>query len=478
MKWIASKAGFDEVFGRPSAPRAHYAALISILESFTVDDVARRERLQRLALMNQGITFTVYGEEDGLERIFPFDFVPRIIPAGEWKLLQDGLVQRITALNLFLLDIYQEQKCLRDKVIPAELVFSRREYKRELRGVIPPRKIFTHVVGTDIIRDGDGRYLVLEDNCRVPSGVSYVLENRTLLNRVFPEFFASYPVRPINDYPSLLLETLLHAAPRASQSPVTVVLSPGIHNSAYFEHSFLAREMGVPLVEGRDLLVEGNRVFMRRTHGKRQVDVIYRRVDDEFLDPLTFRRDSMLGVPGLLNVYREGNVVLANAPGSGVADDKSVYAFMPALIKYYLDEEPLLPQVPTYLGFRKDDLRHMLEHADTLVIKTTGDAGGYGMLMGPFTARKDIDTYLAGVRKNPENYIAQPLVDLSSHPTHIDGRFEPRRIDLRPFILYGDRIRVLPGGLTRVALRAGSYVVNSSQGGGSKDTWVLAAREP
>ena len=478
MKWIASKAGFDEVFERGSAPRSHYASLISILESFTLEDVARRERLQRLALMNQGITFTILGEKEGLERIFPFDFVPRIIPAGEWKQLQDGLVQRITALNLFLLDIYGDQKCLRDKVIPAELVLSRREYKRELRGVVPPRKIFTHVVGTDIIRDGEGRYLVLEDNCRVPSGVSYVLENRTLLNRVFPEFFASYPVRPINDYPSLLLDTLLHAAPRASQSPVTVVLSPGIHNSAYFEHSFLAREMGVPLVEGRDLLVEGNRVFMRRTHGKRQVDVIYRRVDDEFLDPLTFRRDSMLGVPGLLNVYRDGNVVLANAPGSGVADDKSVYAFMPALIKYYLDEFPLLPQVPTYLGLRKDDLRHITEHADTLVIKTTGDAGGYGMLMGPFAARKEIDAYLGRVRKNPGNYIAQPLVDLSSHPTHVEGRFEPRRIDLRPFILYGDRLRVLPGGLTRVALRPGSYVVNSSQGGGSKDTWVLAAREP
>ena len=478
MKWIASKAGFDEVFERGNAPRAHYAALLSILESFTLEDVARRERLQRLALMNQGITFTILGEKEGLERIFPFDFVPRIIPAGEWKQIQDGLVQRITALNLFLLDIYGEQKCLRDKVIPAELVLSRREYKRELRGVIPPRKIFTHVVGTDIIRDGEGRYLVLEDNCRVPSGVSYVLENRTLLNRVFPEFFASYPVRPINDYPSLLLETLLHAAPRASQSPVTVVLSPGIHNSAYFEHSFLAREMGVPLVEGRDLLVEGNRIFMRRTHGKRQVDVIYRRVDDEFLDPLTFRRDSLLGVPGLLNVYRDGNVVLANAPGSGVADDKSVYAFMPALIKYYVDEEPLLPQVPTYLGLRRDDLRHMTEHADTLVIKTTGDAGGYGMLMGPFAARKEIEAYLGQVRKNPGNYIAQPLVDLSSHPTHVEGRFEPRRIDLRPFILYGDRLRVLPGGLTRVALRPGSYVVNSSQGGGSKDTWVLAAREP
>jgi uncharacterized circularly permuted ATP-grasp superfamily protein len=314
--------------------------------------------------------------------------VPRIIPAPEWKQIQDGLVQRITALNLFLLDIYGDQKCLHDKVIPPELVLSRKEYKRELRGVAPPRKIFTHVVGTDIIRDGKGRYLVLEDNCRVPSGVSYVLENRTLLNRVFPEFFASYPVRPIKDYPSLLLDTLLHSAPRASQSPVTVVLSPGIHNSAYFEHSYLAREMGVDLVEGRDLLVEGNRVFMRRTHGKRQVDVIYRRVDDDFVDPLTFRRDSMLGVPGLLNVYREGNVVLANAPGAGVADDKSVYAFMPALIKYYLGEEPLLPQVPTYLGASRDDLRYITEHAHELVVKTTGDAGGYGMLMGPFARRR------------------------------------------------------------------------------------------
>src|SRR5215813_13383141 len=476
MKWIASKAGFDEVFGQPSAPRSHYAALISILESFTLDDVARRERLQRLALMNQGITFTVYGEKDGLERIFPFDFVPRIIPAGEWKLLQDGLVQRITALNLFLLDIYQEQRCLRDKVIPAELVFSRREYKRELRGVIPPRKIFTHVVGTDIIRDGEGRYLVLEDNCRVPSGVSYVLENRTLLNRVFPEFFASYPVRPINDYPSLLLETLLHAAPRASQSPVTVVLSPGIHNSAYFEHSFLAREMGVPLVEGRDLLVEGNRVFMRRTHGKRQVDVIYRRVDDEFLDPLTFRRDSMLGVPGLMNVYREGNVVLANAPGAGVADDKSVYAFMPELIRYYLAEDARLAQVPTYLGARATDLAYIVEHAHELVIKTTGDAGGYGMLMGPFASKKERESYLGVMKKNPGNHIAQPLVHFSSHPTYVDGKFEARRIDLRPFILYGESVRVLPGGLTRVALRPGSYVVNSSQGGGSKDTWVLAEK--
>jgi uncharacterized circularly permuted ATP-grasp superfamily protein len=312
----------------------------------------------------------------------------------------------------------------------------------------------------------------------VPSGVSYVLENRNLLSRVFPEFLGAYPIRPIKDYPTLLLETLRFMAPRRGQNPVVVVLSPGIHNSAYFEHSFLAREMGVPLVEGRDLLVEGNHLFMRRTHGKRQVDVIYRRIDDDFLDPLAFRRDGMLGVPGLINVYREGNVALANAPGAGVADDKSVYAYMPKLIKYYLGEEALLPQVPTYLGGKKDDFKYIAEHLDQLVVKTTGDAGGYGMLMGPFAAAKERETYLAGMKKNPGGYIAQPLVELSTHPTHIDGRFEPRRVDLRPFILYGDRIRVLPGGLTRVALRAGSYVVNSSQGGGSKDTWVLAPREP
>jgi len=477
MDWAAASSGYDEVFETGGQPRAHYASLISILDSFTAEDVERRERLQKLALMNQGITFTVYGEQEGLERIFPFDFVPRIIPAAEWKTIQDGLVQRITTLNLFLQDVYHEQRCLQDGIIPPELVLSRKEFKRELLGLTPPRKIFTHVVGTDLIRSETGDYLVLEDNCRCPSGVSYVLENRTLLNRVFPEFFASYPVRPIKEYPRLLLDTLLFVAPRPSQSPVVVVLSPGIHNSAYFEHSFLAREMGVPLVEGRDLLVEGNHVFMRRTHGKRQIDVIYRRIDDEFLDPLTFKRGSLLGVPGLINVYREGNVALANAPGAGVADDKAVYAFMPELIKYYLSEEPLLAQVPTYVGFRHDDFRYMTEHLEELVVKTTGDAGGYGMLMGPFSTASERERYLATMKRDPGNYIGQRLVHFSSHPTHIDGRFEPRRIDLRPFILYGDRIRVLPGGLTRVALRGGSFVVNSSQGGGSKDTWVLAPRE-
>jgi len=477
MDWVAASSGYDEVFETGGRPRSHYASLISILDSFTPEDVERREQLQKLALTSQGITFTVYGEQEGLERIFPFDFVPRIIPAAEWKTIQDGLIQRITTLNLFLQDMYHEQRCLKDGIIPPELVLSRKEFKRELLGLTPPRKIFTHVVGTDLIRSESGEYLVLEDNCRCPSGVSYVLENRTLLNRVFPEFFASYPVRPIKEYPTLLLDTLLFVAPRSSQSPVVVVLSPGIHNSAYFEHSFLAREMGVPLVEGRDLLVEGNHVFMRRTHGKRQIDVIYRRIDDDFLDPLTFKRGSLLGVPGLINVYREGNVALANAPGAGVADDKAVYAFMPELIKYYLSEEPLLAQVPTYVGFRPDDFRYMTEHLDELVVKTTGDAGGYGMLMGPFSPASERERYLATMKQDPGNYIAQRLVHFSSHPTHVDGRFEPRRIDLRPFILYGDRIRVLPGGLTRVALRGGSFVVNSSQGGGSKDTWVLAPRE-
>src|SRR5207249_6272162 len=393
----------------------------------------------RISLVDQGITFTVYGEKEGLERIFPFDFVPRIIPAREWERIEAGLIQRVTALNLFINDVYQEQKCLRDKVVPPELVLSRREYKRALLRLTPPRQIYTHVVGTDIIRNDRGEYLILEDNCRCPSGVSYVLENRNLLHRVFPELFTRYPVRPIRDYPRLLLDTLLWAAPRGSENPVAVVLTPGIHNSAYFEHSFLAREMGAFLVEGRDRIVEDSYVYMRTTGRRQPVDVIYRRVDEDFLDPLTFRRDSMLGVPGLVNVYREGNVAIANAPGAGVADDKAVYAYMPALIKYYLDQEPLLGQVSTYVGLRKDDFTYMREHLASLVVKTTGDSGGYNMLMGPFASKKEIEAYLAQMKKAPGNYIGQPLIELSSHLTYVDGRFEPRRIDLRPFILYGEK---------------------------------------
>jgi len=477
MKWVYDgSAAFDETFDRDGDARAHYQGIVGVLESFTQGEVSRRERLQKLALMDQGITFTVYGEKEGLERIFPFDFVPRIVTAREWERLEAGLVQRVTALNLFIADVYGEQKCLKDGVLPPALLLSRKEYKRELLNVRPPRGVYTHVVGTDIIRDDRGEFLVLEDNCRCPSGVSYVLENRNLMTRVFPELFSPYPVRPIKDYPNVLLDALLHAAPRAAEKPVAVVLSPGIHNSAFFEHSFLAREMGTTLVEGRDLVVEDNQLFMRTTRGRQRVDVVYRRIDEDFLDPLVFRRDSLLGVPGLLNAYRAGNVAIANAPGAGVADDKAVYAFMPALIKYYLGEDARLGQVPTYVGFRREDFAFMREHAAELVIKTTGDSGGYNMLMGPFATRAEIDAYVTRMRREPTNYIAQPLVDLSTHPTYVDGRFEPRRIDLRPFILYGDTVRVLPGGLTRVALRKGSYVVNSSQGGGSKDSWVLAPR--
>jgi len=476
VKWVPDTTAYDETFDRTAAPRPHYRPLVTTLESFTQAEIDRRERLQKISLVDQGITFTVYGEKDGIERIFPFDFVPRIIPAREWERIEAGLVQRVRALNLFISDVYQDQRCLKDGVIPPELVLSRREYKRELLRVTPPRQIYTHVVGTDIVRNDRGEYLILEDNCRCPSGVSYVLENRNLLHRVFPEFFTRYPVRPIREYPRLLLDTLLWAAPRASENPVAVVLTPGIHNSAYFEHSFLAREMGAFLVQGRDLIVEDSYVYMRTTGGRQRVDVIYRRVDEDFLDPLTFRRDSLLGVPGLVNVYREGNVAIANAPGAGVADDKAVYAYMPALIKYYLGEEALIGQVPTYVGLRKDDFTYMREHLAELVVKTTGDSGGYNMLMGPFATKKEIEAYLAQMKKAPGGYIAQPLIELSSHPTYVGGRFEPRRIDLRPFILYGETIRVLPGGLTRVALREGSYVVNSSQGGGSKDTWVLAPR--
>ena len=474
---MRARAGFDEVLDSSGAVRPHYRTLVSVHESWTPAELARREQLQKLSLMSLGITFTVYGDKEGIERVWPFDFVPRVLPFAEWQRIEAGLVQRVTALNLFLLDVYGEQRCFRDRVIPPELVLSRKEYKRQLRAVVPPRKIFTHVVGTDLIRDDAGTFMVLEDNCRCPSGVSYVLENRALLQRVFPEFFASSAVSPVKDYPDFLLETLRFAAPPASQEPVVVVLTPGLHNSAYFEHSFLAREMGVFLVESRDLVVEDNRVFMRTTQGRRRVDVIYRRVDDDFLDPLTFRRDSLLGVPGLVNVYRAGHVALANAPGAGVADDKAVYAYMPDLIRYYLDEDPLLAQVPTYLGFRKPDLAYIRANIGKLVVKTTGDSGGYGMLLGPFATKKEIDDYLVKLNRTPSHYIAQPLVELSSHATWTGQRFEPRRIDLRPFILYGDRVRVLPGGLTRVALREGSYVVNSSQGGGSKDTWVLADRE-
>lgn len=476
MKWQRDTNGFDEIFAGDGTPRSHYEEIVSVLGDMSDRDLRRRERLQRVSLLNQGITFAVYGDKEGVERVFPFDFVPRVVPPEEWARIESGLVQRVTALNLFLLDVYSDQKCMRDGIVPWELILTRKEYKRELVGIAPGRNVYTHVVGTDLIRDDQGRYLVLEDNCRSPSGVSYVLENRNLLTRSFPELFRRNPVRPIEDYPSRLLETLSFVAPRWSQEPLAVLLTPGLQNSAYFEHSFLAREMGVPLVEGRDLCVEDGHVSIRTTEGLRRVDVIYRRIDDDFLDPLSFRRDSILGVPGLVNAYRQGNVAIANAPGAGVADDKAVYAYVPELIRYYLGEDPLLDQVHTWVGARPDEFQYMIDHLEELVVKTTGDAGGYGMLIGPSASKPEIDEYRTQMKSNPGYYIGQPRIELSTHPTYLDSAFRPRRVDLRPFILYGDRIRVMPGGLTRVALREGSYVVNSSQGGGSKDTWVLESR--
>ena len=473
MQWLRDETGYDEIHEREGAPRAHYARLLELLAEIDEADLGRRERLQKLSLLNQGITFAVYGDQEGTERVFPFDFVPRIIPAHEWHHIERGLVQRVTALNLFLKDLYTERACLKEGILPWELVLSRAEYKRELQGILPPRDIFTHIVGTDLIRDDAGQYLVLEDNCRCPSGVSYVIENRNLLQRSFPELFSAYPVRPVENYPSELLDVLHFVAQRSDVSH-PVILTPGVFNSAYFEHSFLAREMGIPLVEGSDLVVDGSHVFMRTTSGLQRVDCIYRRVDDGFLDPLVFNRESTLGVPGLINAYRAGNVAICNAPGAGVADDKAIYAYLPELIRFYLGEDPILAQVPTYIGARSEDFAYMVDHLEQLVVKTTGDAGGYGMLMGPFATKQEISEYRKQMLEDPGGYIAQSLVELSSHGTWIDREFAPRRVDLRPFVLCGEKIEVLPGGLTRVALKEGSYVVNSSQGGGSKDTWVLA----
>lgn len=474
MKWTTGLTGFDEAFDQQGKPRPHYNSVIDALGTLTTDQIQYRGRLQDISARNQGITFNVYGSEEGEEKVFPFDFVPRIITADEWDTIERGLIQRTTAINLFLLDVYSKQDCLKDKIIPWDLVLSRSDYQRELLNVEPPHKVYTHVVGSDLIRDDKGDYLVLEDNCRCPSGVSYVVQNRTTLQRTFPELFANAPIRPVRNYSDLLRECLEFMAPRGAGHGYTVVLTPGRANSAYFEHSFLAREMGVLLVEGSDLIVEDNYVYVRTTAGKKPVDVIYRRIDDEFLDPLSYRKDSILGVPGLINAYRAGNVAIANAPGAGVADDKAVYPYIPDLIKYFLGEDPIIGQVPTFMGFRPNEFDHILANLDKLVVKQTDGAGGYGMLMGPQSTKKEQQEYGENMKKDPGSYIAQPLVQLSAHPTYIDGEYKARMLDLRPYVLYGDRVKVLPGGLTRVALTEGSYVVNSSQGGGSKDTWVLA----
>jgi uncharacterized circularly permuted ATP-grasp superfamily protein len=465
-------AAYDEMFAAASEPRSQYHALFQRLLELQPAELKQRQQTADIAFLNQGITFTVYGHDEGTEKIFPYDLLPRIITAGEWATIEKGLTQRITALNLFLKDIYHDGKILGDGLVPRELVYSCKHYRREMRGIRVRRDIYVSVVGTDLVRLNDGQFAVLEDNLRVPSGVSYMLANRQVMKKVFPGLFASYDVRPIDHYGQALLATLRALSPRPD--PTIVLLTPGVFNSAYYEHTFLARQMGIELVEGRDLLLHDNVVYMRTTAGLRRVDVIYRRVDDDFLDPLAFKPDSILGVAGLFNAYRAGNVALANAIGTGIADDKALYAYVPAIIKYYLAEDPILPNVETYLLDDEKQRRHVLENLDKLVVKAVGESGGYGMLIGPHSTADQREEFRRRILADPRNYIAQPTLALSRAPCFIDGQVEARHVDLRPYILYGEQVTIVPGGLTRVALRRGSLVVNSSQGGGSKDTWVLS----
>ena len=465
---------FDEMAAPDGKVRPHYERFRELFQSLTPSEFDLKRQAVDLAFLRQGVTFNVYGDSAGTEKIFPFDLLPRIIPAAEWEMLERGLAQRITALNLFLHDIYHEQKILKDGVIPPFYVLSGKHFRREFVNFNVPRDIYIHVCGTDLIRDDQGQYMVLEDNGRCPSGISYVLENRRAMKRSFPGMFENIGVRPVEDYPSKLLWMLQHIAPAGVSDPTVVLLTPGAHNSAYFEHTYLARQMGIEIVEGRDLVVRDARVFMRTTKGLQPVQVIYRRIDDDFLDPTVFRRDSMLGVPGLVNAYRAGHVSLANSIGTGIADDKVMYYFVPRMIKYYLDQDPILPNVPTYLANEEADKKYILENLERLVVKAANESGGYGMLIGPKATKAEIEDFRQKVSAEPRSYIAQPTISLSRHPTHVaEGDFEGRHIDLRPYIIYGEKIEIVPGGLTRVALRKGSLVVNSSQGGGSKDTWVL-----
>lgn len=465
---------YDEMFEGPGCPRADAAPLIRHFQSLEAGELLRRREAVDRSLMQMGITFTVYGDEQGTEKIFPFDLVPRMVGATEWSHIEAGLKQRIRSLNLFIADIYGPQEIIRAGIVPEELLNSARSYRAICRQIKPPRDIWCHITGTDLVRHSDGAYYVLEDNLRCPSGVSYVLQNRMAMQRSFPQLFAECGVRSVIDYPVRLYATLRNLAPSHVERPTIVVLTPGIYNSAYYEHAFLAQQMGLELVEGRDLVVRDRVVYMRTTRGLEKVDVIYRRIDDDFLDPEVFREDSMLGVPGLMSAYMAGHVALVNAPGTGVADDKVIYAFVPAMIRHYLGEEPILPNVPTYICAKDDDRQYVLANLDKLVVKAANEAGGYGMLVGAHATDGQRAAFADKIRENPRNYIAQPTLELSRVPTMTDCGIEGRHVDLRPYVLYGEDIWVLPGGLTRVALKKGSLVVNSSQGGGSKDTWVLA----
>ena len=466
---------YDEMFLPDGTPRPEARALVDRIEGLPTGEFMRRHTAAEQTLLNTGITFTVYGDEAGTERIFPFDVVPRIIAHDAWDPIERGLKQRVEALNRFIDDVYHDRTIIRDGLVPAEVVESSQGYRRECAGINPPRGVWCHITGTDLVRDRDGTIYVLEDNLRCPSGVSYVLENRAVMTETFPIVFEGLGVRPVQDYPSRLLTMLEEVAPEGVDRPSVALLTPGVFNSAYFEHSFLAQQMGIELVEGRDLEVADDRLQMRTTRGYEPVDVLYRRIDDDFLDPTCFRSDSLLGVPGLMDLYQRGRVTLVNAPGTGVADDKVVYAYVPEMIRYYLNQDPILPNVPTSLCWRDDDRRYVLDHLAELVVKPANESGGYGLMIGPAASQKQLRDFAERIEADPRNYIAQPTLGLSRVPTRIEQRFEGRHVDLRPYILYGRDRYVLPGGLTRVALRKGSLVVNSSQGGGSKDTWVLAA---
>jgi uncharacterized circularly permuted ATP-grasp superfamily protein len=475
------KSPFDEMSTATGDVREHYQRYKVWLDRQPSATMQARREEAEMIFRRVGITFAVYGAKDedgsGTERLIPFDLIPRVIPKHEWVDMEAGLRQRVTALNRFIHDVYHDQEILKAGVVPADQVLNNSQFRKEMMGVAVPGNIYSHVSGIDIVRagdnDGSGTYYVLEDNLRVPSGVSYMLENRKMMMRLFPELFSLHRVAPVAHYPDLLLETLRGVAPAGVNEPTVVVLTPGMYNSAYFEHAFLAQQMGVELVEGQDLMVRNGFVYMRTTQGPKRVDVIYRRVDDDFLDPSVFRPASTLGCAGLLDVYRAGNITLSNAVGTGIADDKSIYPYVPKMIEFYLGEKAILHNVPTYLCREAEDLKYVLAHMDELVIKEVHGAGGYGMLVGPAATKAEIKEFRAVLQANPSNYIAQPTLSLSSCPTFVDSGIAPRHIDLRPYVLSGRTVQTVPGGLTRVALKEGSLVVNSSQGGGTKDTWVL-----
>lgn len=476
VNWKTYNSGgfFDELISSPGHARKPARRLASYLRGLTHEELLQKKTAAELAIKTMGISFTVYSDAGNIDREWPFDIIPRIIAQKEWSYTDEGLKQRLRALNCFIHDVYNEQKILKDKVVPRELISNSGNFRKQCVGIKPKYNVWAHVCGTDLIKDSDGKFYVLEDNLRVPSGVSYMLENRRVTKRVFPELFENYyDIRPVTEYPAQLLETLSSLSPRKLKSPEVVVLTPGIYNSAYFEHSYLAQRMGAELVEGNDLVVEKDKVFMRSIDGLTQVDVIYRRIDDLFLDPSVFNEESVLGVKGLFNSWIKGNVALANAPGAGVADDKIIYTYVPQIIKYYLDEDPILPNVPSFLCIDKKQRQHVLENLDKLVVKPANESGGYGMLIGPQASKRELAEFRRRIKADPRNYMAQPLVSLSTVPILGDRVVEPRHVDLRPFVLQADKSYVTAGGLTRVAIVKGSYVVNSSQGGGSKDTWIV-----